>query len=259
MSIFGKLAETLRSSQEKERLNKQQSAIKLKEVRDASIPIINIYVEKYKAMVKFLDTDAYVYVIENEKERGIYIPYGKDDEAELDLKIDNFVHDFGSASKHKAKGLLGKSADIFLKIGDGYDNLDQDVKNAEPKQKGGFFDKTPVMKPTASGGWLDGKAMQIINTNSNPGNSFGSSKKKPVNINTNPSSLFGTKPSRDRKPIPQYIKDAVRKRAKHRCENLDCRISDKDVKVEFHHKNGDRNDNRLENIVYLCPNCHSTK
>ena len=264
MSIFSKISETLRSSQEKDRLNKQQKAIALKELRDVAIPIINIYVEKYGAQVKFLDTEAYVYIIENEKERGIYISYGKDDETELDLKIDNFVHDFGSAQKHKAKGLLGKSADVFLKIGEGYDHLDQDVKSAEPKQKGGgFFDKSPVMKPTASGGWLDGKAMQIVNTNTNPGNSFGTggkSKKKssPMNINTNPSGGFGIK-SKDRKPIPEYIKEAVRKRAKHRCENQDCRVSDKDVKVEFHHKNGDRNDNRLENIQYLCPNCHSTR
>jgi len=263
MSIFGKLAETLRSSQEKDRLDKQQKAIALKELRDAAIPIINVYVEKYNAQVKFLDTDAYIYLIEDGKERGIYISYGKDDETELDLKIDNFVHDFGSAQKHKAQNLLGKGADMFLKIGDGYNNLDQDIKCAEPKQKsGGFFDKTPVMKPTAGGGWLDGKAMQIINTNSNPGNSLGISgkfkKKSSMNLNTNPSSGFGIK-SKDRKPLPQYLKDAVRKRAKHRCENPDCRVSDKDVKVEFHHKNGDRNDNRLENIEYLCPNCHSTR
>ena len=153
---------------------------------------------------------------------------------------------------------MGKSADIFLKIGEGYDHLDQDVKNAEPKQKGGFFDKSPSIKSTSTGGWLDGKAMQIVNTNTNP--SFGQSKKKQsINLNTNPSSLPNSKSSRDRKPIPEYIKEAVRKRAKHRCENQDCRVSDKEVKVEFHHKNGDRNDNRLENIEYLCPNCHSVR
>jgi|WetSurMetagenome_2_1015567.scaffolds.fasta_scaffold295530_2 hypothetical protein len=266
MSFLDKLSETLRTSQEKERLEKQKKAIALRELRDASIPIINIYVEKYNVMVKFLDTDAYIYVIENEKERGIYIPYGKDDETELDLKIDNFVHNFESASKHKAKGLLGKSADIFLKIGDGYNTVDDEVKNLEPKQKGGgFWNNTPTIKDlktsTGNGGWLDGKATKIINTNTNPGNSFGSTNKskKPINLNTNPSSLSNTKSSKDRKPIPEYIKDAVRKRAKHRCENQDCRVSDKDVRIEFHHKNGDRNDNRLENIVYLCPNCHSTK
>ncbi|HEY6637471.1 MAG TPA: HNH endonuclease signature motif containing protein, partial [Solirubrobacterales bacterium] len=31
----------------------------------------------------------------------------------------------------------------------------------------------------------------------------------------------------------------------------------KPLKAQLHHKNGDGSDNRLENIQFLCPNCHS--
>lgn len=46
----------------------------------------------------------------------------------------------------------------------------------------------------------------------------------------------------------------------YKCENPDCGISDwhgEELQLELHHINGDHFDNRLENLVLLCPNCHS--
>lgn len=44
----------------------------------------------------------------------------------------------------------------------------------------------------------------------------------------------------------------------YKCEN--CGINkwlDKDISLQLDHINGVNNDNRLENLRFLCPNCHS--
>ena len=44
----------------------------------------------------------------------------------------------------------------------------------------------------------------------------------------------------------------------HKCDS--CNNSEwlgAKISIELHHKNGNNSDNRLENIQFLCPNCHS--
>lgn len=47
---------------------------------------------------------------------------------------------------------------------------------------------------------------------------------------------------------------------KNQCENPKCSITEwcgEPITLELHHINGNHYDNRLENLVLLCPNCHS--
>lgn len=44
----------------------------------------------------------------------------------------------------------------------------------------------------------------------------------------------------------------------HKCEQ--CGLTEwlnQPINLEIHHKNGDRSDNSLDNLILLCPNCHS--
>lgn len=46
----------------------------------------------------------------------------------------------------------------------------------------------------------------------------------------------------------------------HKCENPECGLTEwmgKPIPLELHHVNGNPNDNRLENLQLLCPNCHA--
>ena len=46
----------------------------------------------------------------------------------------------------------------------------------------------------------------------------------------------------------------------YKCGNPSCGISEwqgKEITLELHHINGNHYDNRIENLILLCPNCHS--
>ena len=49
------------------------------------------------------------------------------------------------------------------------------------------------------------------------------------------------------------VKEKILEKQHHRCADCNRVLN----VVDWHHKNGDRSDNRESNCVALCPNCHS--
>jgi 5-methylcytosine-specific restriction endonuclease McrA len=68
--------------------------------------------------------------------------------------------------------------------------------------------------------------------------------------------LVSDRPQTNRSHLKQRLVDAGLK--ENRCET--CGISEwlgKPIVMHLHHLNGNGKDNRLENISFLCGNCHS--
>lgn len=53
----------------------------------------------------------------------------------------------------------------------------------------------------------------------------------------------------------RLIKEGIKP---HKCEKCGLTMwQDKEIPLELHHINGNNRDNRLENLMLLCPNCHA--
>lgn len=73
----------------------------------------------------------------------------------------------------------------------------------------------------------------------------------------------GWNAGKTQKKVCDYTSTASRRKALiakrgHKCEN--CKLSEwqnKQIPIELHHINGDRNNNKEENLQLLCSNCHA--
>lgn len=112
-------------------------------------------------------------------------------------------------------------------------------------------------------GYYD-KINKIIEQNHLNTEHFGTLKKKPTSKGRNKytamtdEEFFVDNTTRTSASIlKRLIKNGHRE---YKCENPECGITDwhnKEIKLQIHHINGKHNDNRLENLQILCPNCHS--
>jgi len=60
-----------------------------------------------------------------------------------------------------------------------------------------------------------------------------------------------------RKPIPMSVQKKVIARSRGRCEICGFDFAKHDVKPHIHHKDGNPRNNKLSNLIVVCPNCHS--
>ena len=60
-----------------------------------------------------------------------------------------------------------------------------------------------------------------------------------------------------RKPIPMSLQKQLLLRSKGKCEECGLDFYKSGVKPHFHHIDGNPKNNKLENLIVLCPNCHS--
>ena len=147
MGLLDRISYTMDTVKKQKEERELKRALELKALREKTIPTMDKLIQKYKAQVKYLDTDAYVFVIENGQERGIYIPYGTN-EVQIDLKLDTFVNNFSSAAKHKMKNKMMGAMNSASQIGEEYDNVDSDRSSGQSRstRTRGFWDNNVTLQ-----------------------------------------------------------------------------------------------------------------
>lgn len=68
--------------------------------------------------------------------------------------------------------------------------------------------------------------------------------------------IFGTGKKSKRPPVKQSVKKQLLFRSKGRCEKCGKNLIEAGIPYHIHHKDGDRKNNCLSNLMLVCPNCH---
>jgi hypothetical protein len=119
MGIFDKLADRMELVKQVEKENNQKKALKQREIRNKSLPIIKSFTDKYpNVSLKLFDTEVLITINENGHERSMYLPYSTD-VVDVDIKIDNFVNNIQSAAKHKVLSAIAKGMENAASYNEG--------------------------------------------------------------------------------------------------------------------------------------------
>lgn len=169
----------------------------------------------------------------------------------------NYV--MNNLTQHTRNSIIKKAKSLGLKVDKSiysYDYLE--VKTAV-NESFNYKEVLDKLNKTSSGNaykflinYINKKSIDVSHFNS-----LNKEKKKKFTINEifkiNPSYKGGTK---ELKKI--ILKNNL---IEYKCHGENCEIIDnwngKSISLHLDHKNGINNDNRLENLRFLCPNCHS--
>jgi hypothetical protein len=113
---------------------------------------------------------------------------------------------------------------------------------------------------TCSGGNWAGMKNRLINFNIDYSHFFNVGARNRKIYRTNTIEDFARVWDSSKQINTHYIKKGLIKLGALENKCYSCGITqwmEKPISLELHHKNGNRWDNRIENLETLCPNCHS--
>jgi len=153
-----------------------------------------------------------------------------------------------STNTRKKRSIIWSvDAEIFSNLVSNSNSIGQILKYFNLRNKGG---NSATVKRRIFEEGLDFSHI-ILGQDSNKGRKF-TKEKKPLSEVCVENSCFNNKSHLKKR----LIKESILENICSNCGNLPF-WNDKPLVLQLDHKNGISNDNRIENLRLLCPNCHS--